>query len=67
MAIYTIVLLLSETESSDGSTVPTVSTTSSGSEDSVATTASSGFTLPATVKALTAFSNIRMQAQTEIA
>lgn len=46
-------LLLSETESSDGNTVPTVSTTSSGREDKVATTASSGFIFPDTVKALT--------------
>ena len=48
-------LFLSETESSEGSTVPTVSTTSSGREDKVATTASSGFILPDTVKALRIF------------
>jgi len=45
-------LLLSETESSEGNPVPTVSTTSSGRDDRVATTASSGFNLPETVKAL---------------
>lgn len=46
-------LLLSATASSDGRVVtPTVSTTSSGSEDNVAWTASSGFTLPDTLKAL---------------
>jgi len=59
-------LLLSETESSDGNTVPTVSTTSSGREDSVATTASSGFILPDTVKALKVLPNIRMQARVVI-
>lgn len=46
-------LLLSETESSDGKVVtPTVSTTSSGRDDNVAPTASSGFILPETIKAL---------------
>lgn len=45
-------LLLSETESSEGRPVPTVSTTSSGKDESVATTASCGLILPDTVKAL---------------
>ena len=50
---YSNFLLLSETESSEGKAViPTVSTTSSGREDSVAWTASSGRTFPDTVKAL---------------
>jgi hypothetical protein len=46
---------LSKIESSEGSTVPTVSTTSSGREDKVAPTASSGFIFPDTVKALQNF------------
>jgi hypothetical protein len=46
-------LLLSETKSSDGKAVtPTVSTTLSGRDDSVAWTASSGLTFPETEKAL---------------
>lgn len=45
-------LLLSETESSEGRPVPTVSTTSSGKDESVATTASCGLIFPDTVKAL---------------
>lgn len=50
---YSNFLLLSDTESSDGNAVtPTVSTTSSGREDIVARTASSGLNFPETVKAL---------------
>lgn len=50
---YSNFLFLSETESSDGKVVtPTVSTTSSGREESVAWTASSGLTFPETENAL---------------